>query len=219
MTTTKKPQVIVVGIDFSPIGDLALQTAFEKASELEGSEVHVVYVARAYGSAVHIDGQNELLTVSIEEASQRLKAHVEARLAYFMGSHQGKPAFTRAVTHVRLDAPAEEIAQLASDLDAELIVVGTHGRRGLRRLVLGSVAEATVRLAPCAVLIVRPRGESTVPAIEPPCPECVRARAESKGEVLWCATHSERHGRRHTYHFLTRMNRPRESLPGLGSED
>lgn len=219
MTSSKKPYSVVVGIDFSTIGDLALQTAFEKASDQENSEVHVIYVARAYGPLVHVDMQNELLTISMEEASQRLKTHVEARLANFMGSRNGRPVFARAVTHVRLDAPAEEIAQLASDLEAELIVLGTHGRRGVRRLMLGSVAEATVRLAPCAVLVVRPRGEATAPTIEPACPQCIATRVESKGEKMWCETHSERHGRRHTYNFVTRMNRPREALPGIGSDD
>jgi universal stress protein E len=47
------------------------------------------------------------------------------------------------------------IAKLASELPAELVVVGTHGRTGLRRLVLGSVAEAVVRTAPASVLVVR----------------------------------------------------------------
>jgi nucleotide-binding universal stress UspA family protein len=47
------------------------------------------------------------------------------------------------------------IAKLAGELPAELVVVGTHGRTGLRRLVLGSVAEAVVRTAPSSVLVVR----------------------------------------------------------------
>ncbi len=217
MTSPKKPYTVVVGIDFSPIGDVALDKAFELASAQEDGEVHIAYVARAYGPLVHIDMGSELLTLSMDEASDRLKGYVEKRLADFV--EKRSMTFARAVTHVRLDAPAEEIAQLASDLEADLVVVGTHGRRGVRRLVLGSVAEGTVRLAPCAVLVVRPKEAGTAPEIEPPCPECVKARRDSEGKELWCATHREHHGRRHTYHFLSRMNRPRESLPGLGSND
>ena len=56
-----------------------------------------------------------------------------------------------------LDTPAFEIAQLATDLEADLVIVGTHGRRALSRLVLGSVAEVAVRLAPCPVLVMRPK--------------------------------------------------------------
>lgn len=219
MTSTPKPYVVVVGIDFSEIGDLALQTAFERASDHENGEVHVLYVARSYEQRVLVDAPNEVQTMTMDEASQRLRLHLEARLTYFMTNRGLRPSFVRAVTHLRVDAPAQEIAQLASDLEAELIVVGTHGRRGIRRLMLGSVAEATVRLAPCDVLVVRPRGEASEPKIEPPCPACVKARAESNGETMWCSVHGEHHGRRHTYNFVTRMNRSREALPGLGSND
>ena len=51
--------------------------------------------------------------------------------------------------------PAEDIVRLATEVQADLIVVGTHGRRGLSHLLLGSVAERVVRTAPCPVLTVR----------------------------------------------------------------
>lgn len=50
---------------------------------------------------------------------------------------------------------AEEIAEDAAAWRAELIVIGTHGRRGMNRLLLGSVAESLVRIAPAPVLLVR----------------------------------------------------------------
>jgi nucleotide-binding universal stress UspA family protein len=59
---------------------------------------------------------------------------------------------------VRFGDAGDAIAQLASDIEADLVVVGTHGHRGLERLLLGSVAENVVRLAPCPVLVVRPVG-------------------------------------------------------------
>lgn len=51
--------------------------------------------------------------------------------------------------------PAKEILKLAEEENAAMIVMGTHGRRGLRRMVLGSVAEAVVRGAKCPVLTIR----------------------------------------------------------------
>ncbi|MCK6535943.1 MAG: universal stress protein [Polyangiaceae bacterium] len=221
MTTPKKPYVIVVGIDFSPIGNAALERAFELASAEADGEVHVIYVARGYGPLVHMDTGAELVTASMDEASQKLKGFVEAQLAKFVEKRAAKNlgTFSRAVTHIRLDAPAEEIAQLASDLEASLVVVGTHGRRGVRRLLLGSVAEGVVRLSPCATLVIRPPEAGPVAQIEPPCPECVRVRQETKGEDLWCPRHHEHHGRRHVYHYIGRMSGARESLPGLGSND
>jgi hypothetical protein len=93
------------------------------------------------------------------------------------------------------------IIETASDLLANLVVVGTHGRRGLSRMVLGSVAEAVVRNAGCPVLVVRPQmHEQAVPRIEPPCPRCVEARSKSEGREFWCEQHAEKHGRRHTYY-------------------
>jgi nucleotide-binding universal stress UspA family protein len=221
MTTATKPYVIVAGIDFSAIGDAALNRAFELASNEENGEVHVVYVARAYGPLVHLDTGTDIATMSMDEASNRLKGYVEERLAKFVTarSKKGQGTFSRAVTHIRLDAPAEEIAQLASDLEAQLVVIGTHGRRGVRRLLLGSVAEGTVRLAPCPVLVVRPTERGEVPEIEPPCPACVDVRAQTNGEELWCPRHKEHHGRRHVYHSVGRLSKSRERLPGLGSND
>ena len=71
------------------------------------------------------------------------------------------------VHHVLLDGdPATEIVQYARDASMDLVVMGTHGRTGLERMLLGSVAEQTLREAPCSVLVVKlPRG---VPAAEKP---------------------------------------------------
>jgi nucleotide-binding universal stress UspA family protein len=55
--------------------------------------------------------------------------------------------------------PAAEIAHLAEAGDFDLVVTGTHGRHGMRRLLLGSVAERVVRDAPCPVLVARARPE------------------------------------------------------------
>lgn len=57
---------------------------------------------------------------------------------------------------------------LASDECADLIVIGTHGRRGMNRVLLGSVADCVVRLAPCPVLTVRqpPRARAVIGVVE-----------------------------------------------------
>jgi hypothetical protein len=60
------------------------------------------------------------------------------------------------VRHVILEgSPAEEIIRYATDQGIDLIVMGTHGRTGLERLLMGSVAEQVVRGAPCSVLVVK----------------------------------------------------------------
>jgi nucleotide-binding universal stress UspA family protein len=66
--------------------------------------------------------------------------------------------------------PASEIVRIAEDDAAEMIVLGTHGRTGVTRLLMGSVAEAVVRRAPCPVLVYREiparlaKTKTTVPA-------------------------------------------------------
>jgi hypothetical protein len=120
------------------------------------------------------------------------------------GLIHGEPS--RIVTHLRWETTAQQIAQLASDLEADLVIVGTHGRRGIARVLLGSSAEGVVRLAPCPVLVTRPKQLQDVPRIEPPCPECLRVRNETQGERLWCDQHSERHGQRHVYQRTDRMS-------------
>jgi nucleotide-binding universal stress UspA family protein len=56
---------------------------------------------------------------------------------------------------VRIGTPADEIVKFADDKKADLLVVGTHGRSGIRRMLVGSVADSVVRRAPCPVLAVR----------------------------------------------------------------
>ncbi len=58
---------------------------------------------------------------------------------------------------LEVGAPFEEIVKAAEEEHADMIVMGTHGRSGLNRLLLGSVAERVIRLAPCPVLTVRQR--------------------------------------------------------------
>jgi nucleotide-binding universal stress UspA family protein len=60
---------------------------------------------------------------------------------------------------------AEQIVRLAGERNCDLIVLGTHGRTGLKRLVLGSVAEKVVRTASCPVLTVRAPGANPLPAV------------------------------------------------------
>lgn len=61
----------------------------------------------------------------------------------------------RIIHRLIVGDPAEKIVRLAEDRHADLIVMGSHGRTGLRRLLAGSVAEAVMRTAPCPVLTVR----------------------------------------------------------------
>ncbi len=134
------------GIDFSEHSRLAMLKACELArrldAELELVHVHVppppvgdVVVTAADVSAADLTELENRMTVWRDEAARLVKRAVRS-------------------TVIPGDAAAE-ITRLAREHGIELLVLGTHGRKGLKRLFLGSVAERVVRDAPCAVLIVR----------------------------------------------------------------
>lgn len=204
-----KPYIIVVGVDFSEASELALQRAFELAAERPRAELHLINVVQTYGPQVAYEmpmDASALSVLTIAEARARFQTYADQAVAGFFAKHPGKDS-PRVFTHVRFDSVADEVAQLAADLEADLVVVGTHGRRGLSRMLLGSSAEATVRLAPCPVLVVRPKAvPDSPPRIEPPCPQCVEARRATGGTEMWCEHHRERHGQRHTYFQRDRVS-------------
>jgi nucleotide-binding universal stress UspA family protein len=137
--------------------DLAASArALEVASGTHGegtAVVHLVCVAEANIAGVRPpEGVEapELLGIS----RGKIDEFVAHRRADFEKAHPGVAAPT---VEVHLDAgdAAEKIVEHAGRLDADLIVLGTHGRTGLKRLLIGSVAEKVVRLASCPVLVVR----------------------------------------------------------------
>ena len=204
---TNEPYVVVVGMDFSELADRALSEAFELTLRRENGEVHVVSIVSPPVLAPGVEASfapND--SEPFDGLMERLHGHVQAKLELFQATlpKEAKPLSARVVSHVRMDSPGFGLAQVASDLKANLIVVGTHGRRGLSRLLMGSVAEITVRYARCPVLVIPPHEELVEVKIEPPCSECVIARSASNGQELWCAQHRERHGRRHTVHQTAR---------------
>jgi nucleotide-binding universal stress UspA family protein len=70
-------------------------------------------------------------------------------------------------------SPAEEILRVAKEGKCDLIVMGTHGRRGLGRLLIGSVAEQVMRRAPCPVVTVKTPFPAVSPVPKPPIEEWV----------------------------------------------
>ncbi len=139
-------KTIVFPTDFSTASDAALTHAAALARQ-SGARLLIVHVEEpplAYGGG-------ELYYGLPEPSSERILKMLE----------DVKPAdpavpFTHRLT---MGDPAAEIVRIATDEQAEMIVLGTHGRTGLSRLLMGSVAEAIVRRAPCPVLIYRETAE------------------------------------------------------------
>lgn len=189
---TDPKSVVLVGIDFSATTRDVLRAA-ETIAARDGSELHLLHVlplppGETLGAS-RADRELRFAT-QVDEARQELDRLVIAV------NHEVK----RLAGHIRVGSADLEIAQLATDLGADLIVVGTHGRRGLDRLLLGSTAESLVRHAPCAVLTWRPKSVPVWNQLAPACGDCVAVQKRTDRTQLWCDRHSERHGRAHTYY-------------------
>jgi nucleotide-binding universal stress UspA family protein len=210
-TPSQPPYVVLVGMDFSELADRALGKAFDIATRHESSEIHVISVVQPPNVAGELSVPNAAPLPDqpdeIEAAFQRLQTHVQVRLEAFVAQVQerGGAVSGQVISHVRMDLPGIGIAQLAAELGANLIVLGTHGRRGLARMLMGSVAETTIRYARCPVLVVPPREEPLEAELEAPCEDCSRVRTTTNAQELWCTRHRDRHGRRHTYHRSGRV--------------
>lgn len=136
----KKP--VVVPFDFSEHGLAALRRAEEMVDNPQ--QIHVVHVL-----PFMIPTEPGVVWATVDDAS-RIRHALEA-----MSEMITEQKFGNVVLDVRLGDPGQVVADLAEELDAELIIVGSHGRTGLTRLVLGSVAERVTRLAHCPVLVVK----------------------------------------------------------------
>ena len=138
---------IVIGVDFSPLSEIAIARALVLAAR--GAEVRLVH-AWSIQPVATPDGifTGEALREAIgDEAETRGKALLEK----LRDAHPGV-----SLSLDTCEAPAQEaLIERAQTMKADLIAVGSHGRRGVKRLVLGSVAEVVVRHAPCTVLVAR----------------------------------------------------------------
>lgn len=177
--------VILVALDLSPVSEAVMRAA-AVAAGARPSELHLLHVLKP--PPAEPVGTFHVAT-SVEQSHEQLKAH----------ARDLPRTVTRVVVHVRMGEAEVEIAQLASDLESDLIVVGTHGYKGIERVLLGSVAEALIRNAPCPVLTYRPKAIRAWERIEPPCPDCLAVRQATGRATLWCERHSQHRPRAHTY--------------------
>lgn len=213
MTTAAHPYRIVVGVDFSDSSRVALLEAATIAAT-RGGELHPVYVLDDAPDPLSGKADIEALDRRFREASERGRDFIDSELAT-LTARLGGEFRQRLAFHVRAGAPARQLVEIASALDADLIVVATHGLRGLARLVMGSVSEKVLRLAHCPVLVVRPKDHVKAAeslGLEPPCPDCVKARETSNGEELWCPRHKEPHPHAHRFSYYPSVGTARDPL-------
>ena len=179
---TRIVREIMVATDFSEASNAAVRVAHAYARTF-GARLHVFHVTwpEAYG---------------VTELLARLAQDLGTSVPVVVASHPG-------------DAAAE-IVSYAKPRAIDLIVLGTHGRTGVTRALLGSVAERVARMAPCPVLTVPPRGAVPTEEAQAPSPPahrcivcsqispdliCEPCRARIRGEALYAKQREERAGR------------------------
>lgn len=199
-TTSRPPFVALAAIDLEDDDLGVLDYALELAATTPDAVLHVATVAPVIETLPFTD-EGVLGAPAIDTFVERLRTRVQAAVGAFRRRHPPRPPLLDPIqVHCAFGSPASEIVWLAAEVDADLVLVGSHGRKGLRRLVQGSVAEVVMRSCRCPVLVVRTKHHVApwrVPEIEPICPHCAEARSASGGSELWCAAHAGRHFRAH----------------------
>jgi nucleotide-binding universal stress UspA family protein len=145
---------IVVGTDGSAGASEAVLAAAELAATQPDAVLHIVTVQKPLSPSAVAAGEMAAAAPVAAERSweEEIKSELETTLSRAADTAK-RACDTRIETHARFGSPAEVLCDLASHLDADLIVVGNRGMQGGRRF-LGSVPNTVSHHAPCSVLIV-----------------------------------------------------------------
>jgi nucleotide-binding universal stress UspA family protein len=187
MPSQQQPYVVLAAIAFDQTGDQALREGVRQARLRDACELHLV----------HVVPQSSAEPASNEAALALISEQLKSRVTELSSARPLK-----ITAHIRVGTAASAVLQTAADIDADLIVVGTHKRSSLERLVLGSVAEHVLRDAHCPVLVAMPKdylSATQAETIEPACPACLAARRATANGEYWCARHSHSRMRPHVY--------------------
>ena len=144
-------QTILVPVDFSDHSAKAVEVAVGFAKAF-GAKVHLLH-----SYPLNVGGISPYGLVIPENLDRDIREAAEKQLAEW-----GEKVTSEGVEverHVTPMFPSEAIENLAQEIGADLIVMGTRGLSGIKHVVLGSVAERAVRIAPCPVLTVKSEDE------------------------------------------------------------
>lgn len=162
---------ILVPTDFSPFSDAALAYACRIVEQFDAT-LHLVHVTSVGGSGVGGAGQGDEHRKILERLNEALGPDDELNL--------------KTAKELLVGSPYHEITKYAREKAIDVIIMGTHGRRGLAHLALGSVVERVLRSSPCPVVVV-PSGKATQEA-----PGAEFARQSSRaGSSEGTAAHAE----------------------------
>jgi len=136
---------ILIAVDGRPVSVQAAEVGIELASSL-GAEI----------AFVHAIEPGLVQATGVTPAELLAEAESEAR-SLMDGFCRLVPQTHQPLEFVHVGKPAHEIVRTAKEWPADLIVIGSHGRHGIKRALLGSVADGVMWHAPCPVLVIRAR--------------------------------------------------------------
>lgn len=141
---------ILCAVDFSEATPLVAEWAMQQARN-SGAELLVIYVVPDLGRYSNFHVGNDRIADMVDSILGGARQNMDECLARDFPGAQAKGLVATGY------AP-EEILKAARENDCDLIVMGTHGRKGIDRIIFGSVAEKVVKTSPVPVLTIRPRG-------------------------------------------------------------
>lgn len=149
---------IMLATDFSE-GSLQAADMALSLMKMSGATLKVVNIATTLSSTLGAEGALYSSAVDMEQINDEIVSDARKRLEEFTNEHLRGPAAEAAgridTEVIQAPLPYEAITEAAERLQADLIVLGTHGRSGLRRVLLGSTAEHVLRTATVPVLTTR----------------------------------------------------------------
>lgn len=150
---------LLVAVDFSDGSERALQRGVDLA-RASGAELHVVSVHDIPLSVAHMGvGVEAGLPGGVFDVLEQLREELQKKLDDLKKRYADSGV--KVVIHLSEGAAVDSIIGIADDIDADMLILGTHGRTGMQHLLIGSVAERVVRMAHRPVLTVPlPRAEA-----------------------------------------------------------
>lgn len=143
---------ILVATDFSEWSAVALRTAISLAERM-GASIDVVHVWEPSASIPIETMLTEVSTGAPRTLGEIARREAARRMTHFLEA-EGSTS-VQLGSRIEVGRPDEVLVTLAEQEGHDLIVIGTHGRSGLARVLMGSVADRVLRHAPCPVLTVR----------------------------------------------------------------
>lgn len=139
---------ILFPVDFSEVQEGMIEYVLTTAEKFQ-SEIFILYVARDLTYFTELDVPHP----SIYSFHQDIQKGAEKKMKEFCDSNFMEKSYS---SHILVGDPATEVVNFIEENGIDLVIMGTHGRQGLNRIVFGSMAEKIARHSPVPILIIKP---------------------------------------------------------------